>query len=890
MAVRPQIQRTAFERVRQTARAGELPRHTRWRVPRAKIAVPRVPVSFVRRERLRRLLDQAAEVPVTVICAPAGYGKTLMLADWVTATPVAWVSLDRDDNDASRFWSAVLSAMAECVPSDSPLRDLAPPAVADEPGFLAEVVDALDALDTPLRLVLDDVHEIVALRTLRGVEALIRYVPKGLRLVLSTRLDPPLPLARLRSQGNLAEIRANRLRFCPDDAAAMLRAAGVELDDEQLRLLVDQTEGWAAGLRLAALSLRDAADRDEFLADFAADDRSVADYLVGEVLTRLPGRTREFLRVISVCDEVSPPLAAALSGLDDAGVLLDVLERESSLVTSVDIGGQRYRIHTLLRSYLRADLDRQQPERTAELHGTAAKWFASEQRVLEALDHAGQAGDQDMVVALLHRHAVMLLLTGEHHDVTRALALVGPGTVTQDPSLALISAFAHLATGELAAAETDFACSNAIWPSTCSTDMALLRWLVGAHLALVRGKPSAALLTAEYPGGLLSMGAGLEAWARMAVGWTSLYAADLATARRELREALRLARGNGFDHLVVQCQTVLGAACALSGDYPAMAEASAAAIGLASERGWCRAPWLATDYLVLAFARLLRLDPAGSRHYAAQAERANRAAHEPRLRFMISFVEGAARFDAGDRLTGLHRMRQARRQLGDVVLLPELAATVAVLEHRCTVKLGQHAHAREVFDWTRARIGDTAELSLLEAWSLAMTAQAGVSRALRGALDVARPRLSPITRVEARLLETTIELRQGQRTKARCALEAALALAEPAGLILPFGEAGSSVRQLLVDQQGGFGVLDDFASRVCEAVTRFHAGRTHGALTQREQAVLARLPSQWPLDEIASDLTLSVNTVKTHVRSVYTKLGVSNRRAAVVAARELGLI
>jgi LuxR family maltose regulon positive regulatory protein len=864
--------------------------HTRWRVPRAKIAVPRVPASFVRREPLRRLLDQAGEVPVTVVCAPAGYGKTLTLADWVTATPAAWVSLNRDDNDASRFWSAVLSAMAECVPVDSPLRHLAPPAVGDEPTFLADIINALDALDSPLRLVLDDVHEVVAPRTLRGIETLIRHAPTGLRLVLSTRLDPPLPLARLRAQGNLAEIRANRLRFGLDDAAAMLRAADVELAGEQVRQLVDQTEGWAAGLRLAALSLRDAADRDEFLANFAADDRSVADYLVGEVLTRLPKRAREVLRVISVCDEVSPALAATLSGLDDAGVLLDALERESSLVTSVDARGQRYRIHALLRSYLRADLHRQHPEQTAELHGRAAKWLASEQRVLEALDHAGQAGDQALVVALLRQHAVTLLLTGEHHDVTQALALVGPDTVADDPSLVLISALAHLETGELAEAETDLARSHVMWPAISGADLASLRRLIGAHLALVRGRPTATVVTTRYLGGPPAVGAGLGAWARLAAGWTSLCATGPNTARPDLREALRLARGNGFDYLVAQCHTALGAVSAVVGDYPAMAAAAAAAIGIASDRGWCRSPWLATDYLILAFARLLQLDPAGSNHYVTQADQANRAAPEPRLRFMISFVEAAARFDAGDRSAGLRRMRQARGDLDDVVLLPELVATVAILEHRSALLLGQRAHAREIFDWMRARLGDTAELSLLEAWSLVMTGQPGVSRTLGGALDGARPVLTPITRVEARLLETTIELRAGQRTKARRALETALTLAEPAGLIRPFGEAGSLARQLLVDQQGGFGTLDKFASQVCGAVTGFPAGHMRGALTRREEAVLARLSSPWSLGEIASDLSLSVNTVKTHVRAVYTKLGVSTRRAAVVAARELGLM
>ncbi|MBO0880186.1 MAG: hypothetical protein J2P17_07485, partial [Mycobacterium sp.] len=225
-----------------------------------------------------------------------------------------------------------------------------------EPAFLAALVDALDELPVPVRLVLDDLHELSNAQSLHGIETLIRHHPAGLRLVLGSRLDPALPLSRLRLEGRLSELRPPQLRFSEADAALLLELSGVHLDPPQVAALVARTEGWAAGLRLAALSLREVADPDRFVADFGGDEQPVADYLFGEVLSRLSPEKVEFLRAISICDNPTAGLAASVSGRADAGRLLDVLERETSLVTSTDRERRAYRIQPLLRTHLRADL------------------------------------------------------------------------------------------------------------------------------------------------------------------------------------------------------------------------------------------------------------------------------------------------------------------------------------------------------------------------------------------------------------------------------------------------------------------------------------------------------------------------------------------------------
>ncbi|MDQ4117681.1 MAG: hypothetical protein M3235_12065, partial [Actinomycetota bacterium] len=275
-------------------------------VPHTKVRVPPVPDSHVPRPELTDRLSRLVQVPVTLVSAPGGYGKTQLLADWVRRTHgpghVAWVTVDRDD-DAPRLWAAIVEAVCGCaeVPADSPLLRLPALGTADDLLLLAELVDALERLprSRSVHLVIDDLHEAADPGPLRLVERLLRHQPETLRIVFATRLDPPLPLARLRIDGRLAELRADDLRFSADATRELLRRSGLELDDDQVALLVEHTEGWAAGIRLAAMSLRRAPSVQDFLDDFVGEDHAVADYLVGEVLSGVPDELRTFLRMLS---------------------------------------------------------------------------------------------------------------------------------------------------------------------------------------------------------------------------------------------------------------------------------------------------------------------------------------------------------------------------------------------------------------------------------------------------------------------------------------------------------------------------------------------------------------------------------------------------------------
>ena len=256
------------------------------RVPRVKITVPQLPPEFVVRSELCADLDAGAAADVALVCAPAGYGKTLLLADWSrtsTAVDTAWVGVDRDDNDPMRLWSSVVAAIAGCpsVPRNSRLHDRVGLAAHALPEFIAELADTLQALPQPIRLILDDVHELVDPQVLHGVQTFIRLKPATVQLVLASRLDPPLSLPRLRLAGRLWELRAEQMSFTPQQTAALLENSGLRLSPPQVELLHRRTGGWAAGLRLAALGLRESASREAFLAQFSGDDRSVADYLAG---------------------------------------------------------------------------------------------------------------------------------------------------------------------------------------------------------------------------------------------------------------------------------------------------------------------------------------------------------------------------------------------------------------------------------------------------------------------------------------------------------------------------------------------------------------------------------------------------------------------------------
>ena len=459
-----------------------------------------------------------------------------------------------------------------------------------QPEFLAELADAVQTLPRPIRLILDDVHELVDPVALHGLQTLMRNRPAGLQLVLSTRFDPPLSLPRLRLAGGLWQLRADRLRLSPAEAAALLEGSGLRLTPGQVDTLHQRTGGWAAGLRLAALAVTRTADRDAFLDQFSGNESSVADYLVGEILSRLPQDIQEFLRVISISDPVPSGLAAELSGREEAGSLLDGLERQTSLLSATGRERDAYHIQELLRSYLIADLQRQGPTRAAELHATAARWWAGRDRPIPALDHAARSGNPALLSKLLRRFAVPLILTGDHAALRRALASMGAPATRSDPWLAVISAITQLEAGDVSAARADLRNAQLHWANHDTVDLVVLRAMAEQLAASNGDGTSTFVLTHDDE---LSAEPHLEALTRLARGTALLERDDRAGAHAEVNAALDLGRRHGFDYLSMQCLVLLGVIACTSGDLRTMLTLSNEAIAAAARHGWQGSTWSA---------------------------------------------------------------------------------------------------------------------------------------------------------------------------------------------------------------------------------------------------------------------------------------------------------
>src|SRR3954447_10453051 len=349
----------------------------------SQLAPPSIPVGLVPRPALLEALDRGDDRALTLVCAPPGYGKSVLLSHWVREradASTAWVNLEPHDNDPRRLWSAVLTALRACpvVPADSRLHRLVVSRTSVESEFLADLVDALDRLPSRVRLILDNAHNLVARESLYGLHLIMCSPRPRLRLVLATQRDPGLPVARLRLEEQLCELRAQQLQFSAEESAALLERQGVRLAAGHRAALQERTGGWPAGLQFAALRLRGHPDPVSFIDSFSGDERPVADYLVGEVLENIPEDALHVLRSTSICDAIPAELAVELSDREDAAELLDRLEHDTGLVAGIDAQRTTYRAQQLLRSYLAADLMRSGPGRVAALHRRAALWNSAQ--------------------------------------------------------------------------------------------------------------------------------------------------------------------------------------------------------------------------------------------------------------------------------------------------------------------------------------------------------------------------------------------------------------------------------------------------------------------------------------------------------------------------------
>lgn len=873
-------------------------------VARVRTAVPHLSAVYLPRRRLRDHLDGTRDGEVVLVSAPAGYGKTLLLADWVTrhAGRVAWLTLDRGDNTDRRFWAGVLAALSTvaAVPGANPLRTMGLPEVPSRsPEFLDAVIDALVAVAGPLVVVLDDLQELVHPDPVAGLAALLENRPPGLRLVLAGRSDPPLRLGRLRLTGELRELRAPALAFTSDEAAAVLARADVRVTPAQHRQLHAQTAGWPAALRLASISLREAADPAAFLSDLTGNGQAISDYLVGEILSSLPEEVVEVLFAVSVCDAVTAPLAATLAERSDAGDALADLEHDTSLVVSYGKGRRWFRVHPLLRAHLYADLRRRRPDRIADLHRRALGWFAATRNPVGALRHATLADEPRLVRDALRKHGAVLATSGHHAEVGAALErLDSAGLLRDDVRLLLVGALAHMERGQVDAADVLLERADARRSTEPDGALRTLRSLTAARRSWYSpdsprpdgGSPSAV----ETELAVVSML--LRANLAMADG-------RAADAVEVTRAAVEQASGEGHEYLRARALATRAMAVGLLGEITHMLELVEQAGHTAPAEAWSHTAGAAYCVVMSAYGTLLQSRLATALEHTTALQDASgqtpvqaQRAVSP-LQPVIDAVHGAVRFDRGEHQPGLDEMRAARASLGEGVTLGlPMAAFLAVVEHDAALRCGFDARARAVYEWVAERVGDAgrSDLSYLRAAAgvLHLGADPAAAEAVR---DTLAPLLDgaelPLVRWlsgAAWVLECLRTLRIGNRRLARDALRRALAHAERSGVVRPLVTAPAEVADLLSREVGSLGGADGLARDVLALRAGLEPdGPTAPPLTAREAAVLELLPSLLSLDEIAARLDVSTNTVKTHLTAIYAKLGVRSRRDAVARGRLL---
>lgn len=883
-------------------------------VPLPKIQIPMRAAALVTR---LRLLDGLAGGPgqhvasagdkalgVTLVCGPAGSGKTTLLVDWArsrrrdTSTAIAWVSLNHDDNDVFILWSAILRALelTGAFPAASPLHTLRAPRHRLDPRFVEAFVAAFrQAVRHPIHLVLDDLQEIREPEALASLDTLLRNAPPTLHLVLGTRYAPPLGLPRLRLEGLVRDIDRSRLGFTEAEADALLRLHDVELSAPQLSLLLSRTEGWAAGLRLAAMSLAKTSEPSQLLAEFAGDDRAVADYLVGEVLERQDAEVLDFLLATSVCERLTAELARHLSGREDAGSLLDELERTNSFITA--LGHSYYRYHPMLRQYLRAELSRRGQQTARDLHHAAAKWFEARGETLTALEHAAAAEDDELLADLLTGHALRHLTSGEGTRVRRVLRRVAPST-RRSPTVAAVAALVELDAGnpgaarELLRPEPEPAPRAQPEPALRPGRPAVVPVTAGVvALGYARSTSDARavrrLLAFPGPG---TAEPDLDMLLHLHRGEAALWLGDPASAAADLGHAQLLALGEHRPWLTLAASAALASAALQAGDLDAAEVAALDALGLAARHGWDASPAAAQARSALGWVRYQRMDDQAAMTLtgviAGENGRPPPSPDELGSRLLDAFARYAG---ATDRRAIVQDIRDIWRLRRPGHVQPQLVAVAAFVEQALALAVGEGQWAMEAGARTRELLGDTAEVAVMHAVMLAHRGRARTARqmlapVLRGEL----PLVSVLTTIEAWLWEARLALRLDDRQRADVAIAEAVSRAAPGRLIRPFQRGGDEVNELLASTAGTFGHQEPFVGRVRSIVRP--GGLADGLLTVRELELLSELPSLRTADEIAASMYLSVNTVKTHIRGIYRKLEVNNRRDAVTSARRRGLL
>ena len=855
-------------------------------------------------------LGAAAPGGVTLVCAPAGSGKTVLLRSWIDHASLGdhtgWVSVDHEERDPQRFWRSVIDELRGTVGANAFVDELTPTPSFDGEAVVDRLIAELGSLEEPVVLVIDDLHELRSTEALAQLKVLLSRRPPLLSMVLASRRDPQLGLHRLRLTGELAELRAADLAFGLEEARLLLAASGVTLSDECLADLHARTEGWAAGLRLAAISLAGHPEPERFVAEFSGSDRTVAEYLFAEVLERQPDEVRQLLLCTSVVQRVSGALADHLVDGHGSERILHALEQANAFVVAVDAGRSWFRYHQLFAGLLRLELRRTQPELIPQLHDAAARWYGEHGYVVEAVRHGQAAENWQYAAQLLGQNALSLALDGQWATVG-ALLTAFPRHAASNPELAPVFMNKHLRNGSIEAAAASLAVGEhgvADVPADRRRGFELRLAVMRLGLAIQQGDFGSvvdqvgsllASVEAEIPGEV-GLGDDVRAVALLQLGTAEMRMRRMAEAGTHLGQALQLARRAGRPYLEAQCLARLPVPLV----YRSLAfarERALEAIAIADKHGWGSESFLVSALIAAAGADVWQARFEDARAWLARAEQVPGLEQDPAAAMTTQVMWGMLHDGEGRYLQALAAYREAERFHAQLVTAGAFfRVLLRGLVARMQVRLGDAAAAR-------ASLG---ELSGQECESGDCRVALALVHISDGDTDAAVDVLGPVldgsaavfhvcSLVEAFLLDALAHDMLGDTQQVESDIERALELAEPDEVVWPFVITHS---QGLLERHPRQGTAHAaLISRIRDVLSggapQERGGDRlpiPGKLTEGELRVLRYLSSNFSAPEIGAELYLSVNTVKTHMRHIYEKLGVRRRTEAIERAHALGLI